>query len=131
MTEQFVILADRKRDLEALNADFRVVVISDHPECEAEAFRVTWRLLANVVPGTRVDVRFWECGTMKRSSDWHDLHADLARASAIIVAACGQAPFRSAVLACERVSTAETKFGELMVAVFERALPFLRQPAAC
>src|SRR5688572_3353341 len=112
------------RDLAALKADFRVVVLFDHEKCGADAFRVTWRLLAGIKPGTRVDVRFWQCETMKEEGNWKQLHSDLAEATAIIIAAEGDTALRSAARQWRRVLAAETENGKLFVAVLERGIPF-------
>ena len=86
---------DRMRELAALNADFRVVVLFENEKCGADAFRVTWRLLAAIKRGTRVDVRLWQCETMKDEGNWKQLHSDLADATAIIIAAKDDTALRS------------------------------------
>ena len=115
------------RDLTALKADFRVVVLFDNEKCGTDAFRVTWRLLAGIKPGTRVDVRFWQCETMKEEGNWKQLHSDLAEATAIIIAAEDDTALRSSVRLWKQVLSTETENGKLVVAVLERGIPFLLQ----
>ena len=115
------------RDLAALNADFRVVVLFDNEKCGVDAFRVTWRLLAGIKPGTRVDVRFWQCETMRDEGDWKQLHSDLAETTAIIIAAKDDTALRSSLRQWKRGLSAETENGRLVVAVLERGIPFFVQ----
>ena len=115
------------RELAALNADFRVVVLFENEKCGADAFRVTWRLLAAIKRGTRVDVRLWQCETIKDEGDWKQLHSDLADTTAIIIAAKDDTDLRSSLRQCKRGLSAETENGKLVVAVLERGIPFLLQ----
>lgn len=125
MFDQSVNWTDRLRDLDALNPDFEVVVLFDNEKCGVDAFRATWRLLACIKPGTRVDARLWQCDTVKDQNQWQQLQSHLAKASAVIIATQGDTRLRSAVVQWSRVLFAETQLGELILAVLERGVPFL------
>ena len=116
---------ERLRALAALKADFRIVVLFDSERCESDAFVVMWRLLSRIRSGTRVDVRFWQCETMKQQNDWGHLHSDLVEASAVIIATEGAIGLRPGLAQWRRYLSTETETGELVVAVRDRGLPFL------
>ena len=115
------------RDLAAMKADFRVVVIFDNEKCGVDAFRVAWRLLAGIKPGTRVDVRLWQSETMKEEANWKQLNSDLKEATAIIIATEGDTALRSAVDQWKSGFASQTENGKLVVAVLEQGIPFLLQ----